>query len=59
MSEAERRRHATVITGLSRGTRNSALMNEVDDMKDLPTPERAEELLELAKDMEPKNVEQG
>jgi len=51
MSKAERKRAARVYTQLSR-PHNATLLNELHDTKDMDTPERMENLLEFAEDME-------
>ena len=52
MSKEERKRHATVLNGLSSRPKNQTYVKELNEINDLPTPERAEELLALAEDME-------
>ena len=51
MSKAERKRAATVITALSR-PRNPAYINTLMDAADLATPDRVDELMNFAEDME-------
>jgi hypothetical protein len=51
MSKRERKRHVTVIDALSR-PRNTTYVNELDGIADRPTPERAQEMMDFAEDME-------
>ena len=52
MSKEERKCHATVLNGLSSRPKNQTHVKELNEINDLLTPERAEELLALAEDME-------
>ena len=51
MSKKERKRHTKVVDALSR-PRNNTFVNELKGVKDLPSPDRAQELMEFAEDME-------
>jgi hypothetical protein len=51
MSEVEKQRHAKVIDGLSKPY-NSTLINVLKSVKEVLTPEKAEELLIMAGDLE-------
>ena len=50
-SKTDRRRHVTIIDALSR-PRSMTYGNELVGIVDYPTPERAQEMMEFAKDME-------
>jgi hypothetical protein len=51
MSDDDKRKHAKVIDGLSRPY-NNTLLNVLKWVKEEPTPEKAEELLSMAEDLE-------
>jgi hypothetical protein len=51
MSDDDKRKHAKVIDGLSRPY-NNTLLNVLKSVKEEPTPEKAEELLSMAEDLE-------
>jgi hypothetical protein len=51
MSELDKRKHAKVIDGLSKPY-NSTLINVLKSVKEEPTPDKAEELLSMAEDLE-------
>jgi hypothetical protein len=51
MSDVDKRKHAKVIDGLSKPY-NSTLINVLKSVKEEPTPDKAEELLIMAEDLE-------
>ena len=51
MSKVDKRKHAKVIDGLSKPY-NSTLINVLKSVKEEPTPDKAEELLSMAEDLE-------
>ena len=51
MSNMDKRKHAKVIDGLSKPY-NSTLINVLKSAKEEPTPDKAEELLSVAEDLE-------
>ena len=51
MSDDDKRKHAKVIDGLSRPY-NNTLLNVLKSVEEEPTPEKAEELLSMAEDLE-------
>ena len=51
MSDDDKSKHAKVIDGLSRPY-NNTLLNVLKSVKEEPTPEKAEELLSMAEDLE-------
>jgi hypothetical protein len=51
MSDVDKRKHAKVIDGLSKPY-NNTLINVLKSVKEEPTPDKAEELLIMAEDLE-------
>jgi hypothetical protein len=51
MSKVEKQKHAKVINGLSKPY-NITLINVLKSVNKEPTPEKAEELLSMAEDLE-------
>ncbi len=51
MSDDDKRKHAKEIDGLSRPY-NNTLLNVLKSVEEEPTPEKAEELLSMAEDLE-------
>ena len=51
MSDVDKRKHAKVIDGLSKPY-NSTLINVLKSVKEEPMPDKAEELLIMAEDLE-------
>jgi hypothetical protein len=56
MFEVEKRNHTKVISGLTNPF-ISTLINKLKSVKEEPTPEKAEELLSMAEDLEGVNLD--